>query len=197
VRRRETGFPGMTIRAALWGAAAWGRDGSSPLPIIGPFRREGKSMIRIAVLLGLGVAAPAAAQIAVRPDAATDPRAAAADSARADASDAEAIIVTATRAPTPIDRVAAAVTVIDKAAIDRNQDLGVTELLLRTPGVSFSRSDCAAAAEGVRCRIASGNCASSSGRRAPKTLPDDGVSPGAAVCCPSAFSQRSRYFTVS
>lgn len=54
--------------------------------------------------------------------------------------DADVIIVTATRTPTPIDRVASSVTVLDKAAIDRSQDIGVTELLLRTPGVSISRN---------------------------------------------------------
>ncbi len=92
-------------------------------------------MLRTVALVGIAVATPATAQIAVRPDAATDPRAAVID-----AKDGDAIIVTATRAPTPIDRVASAITVLDKAAIDRNQDLGATELLLRTPGVSIARN---------------------------------------------------------
>lgn len=52
----------------------------------------------------------------------------------------EAIIVTATRTPVAIDRVPAAITALDKAAIDRSQDIGVTELLLRTPGISISRN---------------------------------------------------------
>lgn len=95
----------------------------------------GIKVFKSIVFLGLAVATPAAAQIATRPDAATDPRA-----AIVDAHDGEAIIVTATRAPTPIDRVASAITVLDKAAIDRNQDLGVTELLLRTPGISIARN---------------------------------------------------------
>ncbi len=85
-------------------------------------------------------ASPGGAQIAVRPDAATDPRIAKAEAIEADAKDSDAIIVTATRAPTPIDRVASAVSVLDKLAIDRNQDIGVTELLLRTPGVSIARN---------------------------------------------------------
>jgi len=52
----------------------------------------------------------------------------------------DAIIVTATRLATPADQVPASVTVLDKQAIDRSQDIGVTELLLRTPGVSISRN---------------------------------------------------------
>jgi vitamin B12 transporter len=52
----------------------------------------------------------------------------------------DAILVTATRFATPIDQVSASVTVLDKQSIDRAQDIGVTELLLRTPGVSMSRN---------------------------------------------------------
>lgn len=54
--------------------------------------------------------------------------------------DASAILVTATRAPTPIDRLPSSITVLDKAAIDRAQDIAVSDLLLRTPGVSLSRT---------------------------------------------------------
>src|SRR3546814_11877570 len=50
------------------------------------------------------------------------------------------IVVTATRTLTLIDQVPASVTVLGKAAIDRAQDIGVSELLLRTPGVSLSRN---------------------------------------------------------
>ncbi len=50
------------------------------------------------------------------------------------------IIVTATRVPTSINRVASSITVLDKAALDRSQDIGVTEALLRTPGVSIARN---------------------------------------------------------
>jgi vitamin B12 transporter len=70
------------------------------------------------------------------PDAATDVTE---GSARRDVRPGE-IVVTATRTPLSIDRVAASVTVLDKAAIDRAQDIGVSELLLRTPGVSLSRN---------------------------------------------------------
>ena len=90
------------------------------------------------IVLSIAGAAPQPPQVATRPDAATDPQVAVTDAANA--GDPPAIIVTATRSPTPIDRVASAVTVIDKPAIDRNQDIGVTELLLRTPGVSIARN---------------------------------------------------------
>ncbi len=56
----------------------------------------------------------------------------------ADAGDS--IIVTATRAPLTLDEVPASITALDKAAIDRSQDIGVTELLLRTPAISISRN---------------------------------------------------------
>lgn len=52
----------------------------------------------------------------------------------------DAITVTATRVAMPVDEVAASVTVLDKQAIDRAQDIGATELLLRTPGISMSRN---------------------------------------------------------
>jgi vitamin B12 transporter len=60
----------------------------------------------------------------------------------ADAGDADGstIIVTATRSPTPVAELPQTVTVLDKPAIDRAQDIGMSELLLRTPGVSLSRN---------------------------------------------------------
>ena len=54
--------------------------------------------------------------------------------------DASAIIVTATRTSTPIDRLPSSATVLDKPEIDRAQDIGVADLLLRTPGISLSRT---------------------------------------------------------
>ncbi|WP_174275386.1 TonB-dependent receptor domain-containing protein [Sphingomonas bacterium] len=84
------------------------------------------------------LASPLLAQVAPAPSAATPEKG--------------TIIVTATRAPTPIDRVASAVTILDKAAIDRNQDIGVTELLLRTPSVSFSRNGGYGTATQIRIR---------------------------------------------
>ena len=62
------------------------------------------------------------------------------------------IIVTATRAPTPLEQIPASITVLDKAAIDRAQDIGVTELLLRTPGISISRNGGYGTATSLRIR---------------------------------------------
>ena len=82
---------------------------------------------RLAALPLLLCSTAALAQEAPRPDAA--------------ATDTGAdIVVAANRAPVDADRVTAAVTVLDKTAIDRAQDLSVADLLLRTPGVSLSRN---------------------------------------------------------
>ncbi|WCT72363.1 TonB-dependent receptor [Sphingomonas naphthae] len=75
-----------------------------------------------------------------------------ADAAAANEADAAAIIVTATRSAVNRDQVASSVTVLDKAAIDRAQDMGVTELLLRTPGVSISRNGGYGTATSLRIR---------------------------------------------
>jgi vitamin B12 transporter len=81
--------------------------------------------------------------------AAPAPDAASATVTEAAASD---IVVSATRTPISLDRVAASITVLDKAAIDRAQDFGVTELLLRTPGVSFVRNGGYGTATSLRIR---------------------------------------------
>jgi vitamin B12 transporter len=60
--------------------------------------------------------------------------------AHAEEAEAPSILVTATRIATPADEVAASITVLDKPTIDRAQDIGVSELLLRTPGVTLSRN---------------------------------------------------------
>ncbi|WP_137864938.1 TonB-dependent receptor plug domain-containing protein, partial [Sphingomonas sp. 3F27E9-B] len=87
-----------------------------------------KSVLRFSASFLALVAAPAAfAQQAPAPDAAA-------------AEDSDQITVTATRAPVNIDQVPASITVLDKTAIDRSQDIGATELLLRTPGISVSRN---------------------------------------------------------
>lgn len=52
----------------------------------------------------------------------------------------EAIIVTATRTPVAIDRIASSITVLDKDAIDTAQDISVSDLLARTPGISIARN---------------------------------------------------------
>lgn len=69
----------------------------------------------------------AAAQAAPTPDAAANVRGA-------------DIMVTAVRVPRLITEISSSVTVLDKLEIDRMQDIGVTELLARTPGVSFVRN---------------------------------------------------------
>ena len=102
-------------------------------------------MFRYVSLLPLLSASAALAQEAPSPDAA------AVSLSTADAG-SDAIIVTATRAATTIDRVPASVTVLDKAAIDRAQDLGVSDLLLRTPGVSLSRNGGYGTATSLRIR---------------------------------------------
>ncbi len=66
--------------------------------------------------------------------------------------DADTIVVSATRIATPVDQLPASVTVLDKADIDRAQDLGVTELLLRTPGISISRNGGYGTATSLRIR---------------------------------------------
>lgn len=75
-----------------------------------------------------------------------------ASSAHAVATDGDSIIVTATRVPLTLDEVPASIAVLDKAAIDRAQDIGVTELLLRTPGISISRNGGYGTATSLRIR---------------------------------------------
>jgi len=86
----------------------------------------------------------ALAQVAPAPDPASTP-------------DSGTIIVTATRVPTPIDQVVSSVTVLDKPAIDRSQDIDVIGLLARTPGVSFSRNGGYGADATFRIRGAEGD----------------------------------------
>ena len=74
------------------------------------------------------------------------------DAASGATKDDDTILVTATRVPTTPNRIASAVTVLDKPAIDRMQDIGVSELLLRTPGVSLSRNGGYGTATSLRIR---------------------------------------------
>lgn len=99
---------------------------------------------RFACLTILLSSTAAVAQKAPRPDAATP------------TVDRD-IVVAANRAPTDADRIAAAVTVLDKAAIDRSQDLSIADLLLRTPGVSLSRNGGYGTATTLRLRGAEGD----------------------------------------
>jgi vitamin B12 transporter len=74
------------------------------------------------------------------------------EAAHAVAAEGDSIIVTATRSPLTLDEIPASIAVLDKAAIDRAQDIGVTELLLRTPGVSISRNGGYGTATSLRIR---------------------------------------------
>ncbi|APZ98851.1 TonB-dependent receptor [Sphingopyxis sp. QXT-31] len=69
-----------------------------------------------------------------------------------EAGEADSIIVTATRAPLTLDEIPSSVAVLDKEAIDRAQDIGVTELLLRTPGISIARNGGYGTATSLRIR---------------------------------------------
>ncbi|WP_425441079.1 TonB-dependent receptor plug domain-containing protein [Sphingomonas rubra] len=89
------------------------------------------------------------APISVHAQVATDVQAPAPDAAAlpeaqeaggSNAAEPGTIVVTANRAPTEIDRVPASITVLDKAAIDRAGDFVVSDLLVRTPGVTLSRN---------------------------------------------------------
>lgn len=62
------------------------------------------------------------------------------------------IVVTATRQVLRADQVASSVTVLNREAIERSQDIGVSELLLRTPGVSMSRNGGYGTATSLRIR---------------------------------------------
>lgn len=67
-------------------------------------------------------------------------------------SEEDSIVVTATRAPLALDEVPSTITVLDKTAIDRSQDIGATELLLRTPGITVSRNGGYGTATSLRIR---------------------------------------------
>src|SRR3546814_4851931 len=98
-----------------------------------------KFVFCLSLLLSTAAYAEDFPQKAPAPDAAT-------------AAETNMIVVTATRTLTLIDQVPASVTVLGKAAIDRAQDIGVSELLLRTPGVSLSRNGGYGAATSLRIR---------------------------------------------
>lgn len=56
------------------------------------------------------------------------------------ANDEGAIIVNALRVPVAEEKVSTSITVLDQAAIERNQPLAISDILLRTPGISLSRN---------------------------------------------------------
>lgn len=98
-------------------------------------------MPKICLLPALLAAAPAFAQVAPVPDAA----AAVGDSGGT-------IVVTALRTPVPLDRVTTQATVLDRDVIDRSQAVVVSDLLVRTPGVTASRTGGFGTTTGVRIR---------------------------------------------
>ena len=111
-----------------------------------------KTLQKTILLAGLAISAPAAfaqtaAPMASAPDAAAFP-----DNSGANAGGADTIVVTATRTPLPIDRIASAVTVLNKADIDRAGDFAVADILLRTPGVTLSRNGGYGTATSLRVR---------------------------------------------
>ncbi len=63
-----------------------------------------------------------------------------------------AIIVTALRTPVAQDRISSSVTVLDQSDIDRDQPLAVSDILLRTPGISLSRNGGYGTATSLRIR---------------------------------------------
>jgi vitamin B12 transporter len=70
----------------------------------------------------------------------------------AEADDGDTIIVSALRAPVEADRAAATVTVIDDAAITAAQPIALTDILVRTPGVSLTRNGGYGTATSLRIR---------------------------------------------
>ncbi|KQN29127.1 TonB-dependent receptor plug domain-containing protein [Sphingomonas sp. Leaf38] len=67
-------------------------------------------------------------------------------------SDASDIVVTASRAAQPLSEIGQAVTVIDRAEIERRQTTVVSDLLATTPGVTVTRNGTVGALTGVRIR---------------------------------------------
>ena len=66
--------------------------------------------------------------------------------------DAPEIVVTATRAAQPLSEIGQAVTVIDRAEIERRQTTIVSDLLATTPGVTVTRNGTVGALTSVRIR---------------------------------------------
>ncbi|WP_067732393.1 TonB-dependent receptor plug domain-containing protein [Novosphingobium naphthalenivorans] len=68
----------------------------------------------------------------------------------------DSIVVTALRTPVAADRVSSSVTVLDEAAIVENQPIALTDILLRTPGISLSRNGGYGTTTSLRIRGADG-----------------------------------------
>jgi len=78
--------------------------------------------------------------------------AASADAQTLPAADASDVVVTATRVAQPASEIGQAVTVIDRAEIERRQTVVVSDLLATTPGVTVTRNGTQGALTGVRIR---------------------------------------------
>ena len=78
--------------------------------------------------------------------------AASADAQTVPAADAADVVVTATRVAQPASEIGQAVTVIDRAEIERRQTVVVSDLLATTPGVTVTRNGTLGALTGVRIR---------------------------------------------
>jgi vitamin B12 transporter len=76
------------------------------------------------------------------------PAAAHAEEAAPDSS----IVVSVLRAPVEVDRVSSSVTVLDEAAIRQEQPIALTDILLRTPGISLTRNGGFGTATSLRIR---------------------------------------------
>lgn len=72
--------------------------------------------------------------------------------ALADDAPDDSIVVSVLRAPVAQDRVSSSVTVLDEAAIVEAQPIAVTDILLRTPGVSMTRNGGYGTATSLRIR---------------------------------------------
>ena len=66
--------------------------------------------------------------------------------------DAGSIIVTAARAPVTSDQIASSVTVLTKTEIDAGQAIVISDLLVRTPGITLTRNGGYGTSTGVRIR---------------------------------------------
>jgi len=68
------------------------------------------------------------------------------------APDGGEVLVTAVRTPTPVNQVASSITVLDRAAVAASQQFTVSDLIVRTPGVTASRTGGFGTTTGVRIR---------------------------------------------
>ncbi|MGC4250470.1 MAG: TonB-dependent receptor [Sphingobium sp.] len=90
------------------------------------------SLLGLPLLFACGPTIAHAADVAERPD--------------------DELIVTAFRTPVEWDKVASSVTVLDQQAIEQAQPLALTDILVRTPGISLSRNGGYGAATSIRIR---------------------------------------------